>query len=163
IPIVRNNDFLAKDKLKKLIAPFKLRRVKSEVLQDLPPKVEDVRMCELSTHQQALYRALVERDGARLADELRDAGKKVDYISVFAALSKLKRICDHPALVINGPRSADLSSGKFDVFKELLQEALDGGQKVVVFTQYLEMMDLIEEHLRRNRIDFAEIRGDSRE
>jgi SNF2 family DNA or RNA helicase len=163
IPIVRGNDFLAKEKLKKLIAPFKLRRVKSEVLQDLPPKVEDVRMCDLSSHQQALYRALVERDGERLADELRDAGKKIDYITVFAALSKLKRICDHPALVVNGPRNTDLQSGKFDVFKELLQEALDSGQKVVVFTQYLEMMDLIESHLRQNRIDFSEIRGDSRE
>jgi SNF2 family DNA or RNA helicase len=163
IPIIRNNDFLAKDKLKKLIAPFKLRRVKSEVLQDLPPKVEDVRMCDLSAHQQALYRALVERDGERLADELRDAGKKIDYISVFAALSKLKRICDHPALVVNGPRTMDLHSGKFDVFKELMQEALDSGQKVVVFTQYLEMMNIIEDYLRHLRVDFAEIRGDSRE
>jgi superfamily II DNA or RNA helicase len=163
IPIVRNNDIFAREKLKRLIAPFKLRRVKSEVLQDLPPKVEDVRMCELSAHQQALYRALVERDGERLADELRDAGRKIDYITVFAALSKMKRICDHPALVVKGPRSTDLHSGKFEVFKELMQEALDSGQKVVVFTQYLEMMDLIEEYLRENRVDFSEIRGDSRE
>jgi superfamily II DNA or RNA helicase len=163
IPIIRNNDFLAKDKLKKLIAPFKLRRVKSEVLQDLPPKVEDMRFCELSAHQQALYRALVERDGERLADELRDAGRKIDYISVFAALSKLKRICDHPALVLNGPRTMDLHSGKFEVFKELMQEALASGQKVVVFTQYLEMMNIIEDYLRHLRVDFSEIRGDSRE
>jgi superfamily II DNA or RNA helicase len=163
IPIVRNNDIQAKEKLKKLIAPFKLRRVKSEVLQDLPPKVEDVRMCELSAHQQALYRALVERDGERLAEELRDAGKKIDYITVFAALSKMKRICDHPALVVNGPRTMDLHSGKFEVFKELIQEALDSGQKIVVFTQYLEMMNIIEDYLRHNRVDFAEIRGDSRE
>ncbi|HVR87794.1 MAG TPA: DEAD/DEAH box helicase [Planctomycetota bacterium] len=163
IPIIRNNDFLAKEKLKKLIAPFKLRRVKSEVLQDLPPKVEDVRMCELSAHQAALYRALVERDGERLADALRDQGKKIDYISVFAALSKLKRICDHPALVVKGPRTMDLHSGKFEVFKELIQEALDSGQKVVVFTQYLEMMNIIEDYLRHLRVDFAEIRGDSRE
>ncbi|MBI3857275.1 MAG: DEAD/DEAH box helicase family protein, partial [Planctomycetes bacterium] len=159
IPIVRNNDIFAREKLKRLIAPFKLRRVKSEVLQDLPPKVEDVRMCELSSHQQALYRALVERDGERLAEELRDAGKKIDYITVFAALSKMKRICDHPALVVNGPRTMDLHSGKFEVFKELIQEALASGQKVVVFTQYLEMMNIIEDYLRHHRVDFSEIRG----
>ncbi len=163
IPIVRGQDHFAKEKLKRLIAPFKLRRVKSEVLQDLPPKVEDVRMCELSPHQQALYRTLVDRDAERLADDLRDASKKIDYISVFAALSKLKRVCDHPALLVQGPRSGDLASGKFEVFKELLDEALAGGQKVVVFTQYLQMMDLIERHLRENRIGYAEIRGDSRE
>jgi superfamily II DNA or RNA helicase len=162
-PIVKGNDVFAREKLKKMIAPFKLRRVKSEVLQDLPPKVEDLRYCELSPHQQALYRAIVEKDGERLADELRDAKKKVDYISVFAALSKLKRVIDHPALVIDGPRAKDLSSGKFEVFKELLREALDSGQKVVVFTQYLQMMDLIEEHLRAGRVKYAEIRGDSRE
>ncbi len=163
IPIVRGNDVFAREKLKRLIAPFKLRRVKSEVLQDLPPKVEDVRICELSPHQAALYRTLVETDAERLADDLRDASKKVDYISVFAALSKLKRVCDHPALIVEGPRSRDLSSGKFEVFKELLDEAVASGQKVVVFTQYLKMMDLIEEHLRASRIGYAEIRGDSRE
>jgi superfamily II DNA or RNA helicase len=163
IPIIKGNDVFAKEKLKKMIAPFKLRRIKSEVLQDLPPKVEDMRNCELSAHQQALYRAIVEKDGERLADELRDAGKKIDYISVFAALSKLKRVVDHPALVVEGPRARDLESGKFEVFKELLKEAIDSDQKVVVFTQYLQMMDLIEEHLRERRIGFAEIRGDSRE
>jgi superfamily II DNA or RNA helicase len=163
IPIVRHNDPAAREELKRMIAPFKLRRVKSEVLQDLPPKVEDVRMCDLSPHQAALYRALVARDGERLAEDLRDRTKKIDYVSVFAVLSKLKRICDHPALVVEGPRARDLSSGKFDVFCELLEEALAGGQKVVVFTQYLRMMDLIEEHLRARRVGFAEIRGDSRE
>jgi superfamily II DNA or RNA helicase len=163
IPIVRGQDSSAKEKLKKMIAPFKLRRVKSEVLQDLPPKVEDVRMCELSAHQAALYRTLVERDAEKLAEELRDRSRQVDYLSVFAALSKLKRVCDHPALLVDGPRSADLESGKFEVFKELLEEAIASGQKVVVFTQYLKMMDLIEEHLRSRRIGFAEIRGDSRE
>jgi SNF2 family DNA or RNA helicase len=163
IPIVKHADKEAMDELKRMIGPFKLRRVKSEVLQDLPPKVEDVRTCELSAHQSALYQAVVARDGERLAEDLRDRSKKVDYIGVFAALSKLKRICDHPALVVEGPRARDLTSGKFDVFCELLDEAVASGQKVVVFTQYLQMMDLIEAHLRSRRIGFAEIRGDSRE
>ncbi|HEX7900000.1 MAG TPA: DEAD/DEAH box helicase [Planctomycetota bacterium] len=163
IPIIREEDKAARDKLKKLIQPFKLRRLKSEVLQDLPPKVEDVRMCDLSPHQAALYRTLVEKDGEKLVDDLRDQSKKVDYISVFAALSKLKRVVDHPALIVDGPRARDLTSGKFEVFKELLDEALASGQKVVVFTQYLQMMDIIEDYLRQSRVGFAEIRGDSRE
>src|SRR5258708_18338620 len=122
-----------------------------------------MRLCERSAHQSALYRALVERDGERLAEDLRDGNKKIDYISVFAALSKLKRICDPPALVVTGPRTMDLHSGKFEVFKELIQEALDSGQKIVVFTQYLEMMNIIGDYLRHLRVDFSEIRGDSRE
>jgi superfamily II DNA or RNA helicase len=163
IPIARESHPEAIADLKEMIAPFKLRRMKSEVLEDLPPKVEDVRMCELSAHQSALYRALVQRDGRALADDLRDRTKRVDYISVFATLGKLKRICDHPALLVSGPRASDLSSGKFEVFQEILDEALGSGQKVVVFTQYLQMMDIIEAHLRSIRVPFAEIRGDTRD
>src|SRR5439155_24933497 len=84
-------------------------------------------------------------------------------LGVFGALGQLRRVCDHPALVMQGSRASDLVSGKFEVFKELLEEALASGQKVVVFTQYLQMMDLIEEHLRAMRVPFAEIRGDSRD
>jgi SNF2 family DNA or RNA helicase len=163
VPIVRHSDPEAMEELKRMIAPFKLRRIKSEVLQDLPPKVEDVRMCDLSAHQSALYRAIVQKDAAMLVDDLKDKTKKVDYISVFAALGKLKRVCDHPALLVKGQRATGLESGKFETFKELLDEAMGSGQKVVVFTQYLEMMDLIEEHLRAIRIPFSEIRGDTRD
>jgi SNF2 family DNA or RNA helicase len=163
IPIVKEQDAVVRDELKRRIAPFKLRRVKSEVLQDLPPKVEDVRMCDLSEHQAVLYRTIVQKDGEALADELRNTSRKVDYVSVFAALSKLKRVCDHPALLVPGGRARDLQSGKFDVFRELMDEALGSGQKVVVFTQYLEMMDIIEDHLRSLRVPFSEIRGDTRD
>ncbi len=163
IPIVKRNAAAARGRLKALIAPFKLRRVKSEVLQDLPPKVEDLRMCDLSPHQAALYRTIVQRDGEALAEDLRDTGRQVDYMSIFSTLSKLKMVCDHPALLVDGPRAQDFSSGKFDVFRELMDEALASGQKVVVFTQYLKMMDLIEAHLRSIRVSYSEIRGDTRD
>ncbi len=162
VPIVRGEDGNALARLRKLIDPFKLRRMKSEVLSDLPAKVEDVRFCELTPHQAALYRALVEKEKKAL-DELEATGQDFDAVSVFAALSKLKRICDHPALVLEGGRTRELASGKFEVFKELMDESLRSGQKVVVFTQYLEMMDLIEDWLRARRVRFAEIRGNTKD
>jgi SNF2 family DNA or RNA helicase len=163
IPIVKEEDGGALARLKKRIAPFKLRRVKSEVLADLPPKVEDYRFCDLTPHQQALYRALTDRQGQELIDELKNTTANVDYVGVFAALGRLKRICDHPALVLEGARTKDLQSGKFELFKEVLDEAMRSGQKVVVFTQYLEMMDILEEHLRAQRIRYAEIRGSTKD
>jgi hypothetical protein len=163
IPIMKDQDGGALARLKKMISPFKLRRVKSEVLADLPAKVEDYRHCELTPHQQALYRAVTDRAGKELIDELKDISANVDYVGVFAALGKLKRVCDHPALVLEGARTKDLVSGKFELFKEVLNEALGSGQKVVVFTQYLEMMDIIEEHLRANRVRFSEIRGNTKD
>ncbi len=163
IPIMKEEDGNALARLKKMIAPFKLRRIKSEVLADLPPKVEDYRFCDLTGHQQALYRAVTDRKGKELIDELKDVKAQVDYVSVFAALGKLKQICDHPALVLEGERTKDLQSGKFELFKEVMEEALRSGQKVVVFTQYLQMMDIIEEWLRANRVRFSEIRGNTKD
>ena len=162
IPIVRDGDGAALERLRRLIHPFKLRRVKAEVLSDLPAKVEDVRWCDLAPAQAALYRALLEKEGA-LVEELRREGVTPDYASIFATLTRLKRICDHPALVLDGDRTRDLPSGKFEAFAELMDESLRSGHKIVVFTQYLEMMDLIEAWLRERRIRFAEIRGHTRD
>ena len=162
IPIVRDGDGLALERIRKLIHPFKRRRVKAEVLSDLPAKVEDVRWCELTAPQAALYRSLLEKEEA-LVENLRQEGSTPDYAGIFATLTKLKRICDHPALVLDGSRTRELRSGKFETFAELMDESLRSGHKVVVFTQYLEMMDLIEEWLRGRRVRFAEIRGGTRD
>jgi SNF2 family DNA or RNA helicase len=162
VPIVRDGDGAALERLQRLIHPFKLRRVKSEVLSDLPAKVEDVRWCDLTASQAALYRALLEKEGA-LVEDLRRENIAPDYASIFATLSKLKRICDHPALVLDGLRTRELRSGKFEAFEELMDESLRSGHKVVVFTQYLEMMDIIESWLRGRRVGFAEIRGSTRD
>lgn len=159
-PIVQRGDAAAMERLRRLVHPFKLRRCKAEVLKELPPKVEDVRRCELSPHQAALYRASLEQAG-ELIDGLRDRSRPIEYIHIFALLTRLKRICDHPALVLTGRRARRLSSGKFAVFQELLEDVLASGQKVVVFSQYLEMLDLIAEDLVRRGVGFALLRGDT--
>ncbi len=159
VPILRHGDAVAGTTLRRVVHPFKLRRLKREVLAELPPKVEDVRFCHLSPHQAALYREAVAQQGRPLVDNLRRPTTKVDYLHIFAVLSRLKRICDHPALVLEGARGRHLSSGKFDLFKELMEEALDGDAKVVVFSQYLEMLDLIEDWLRAKGVGFSGLRG----
>ena len=131
-----------------------------EAVRRLIKKDSKRKVVFLTIHE---YRALVDKDAGEVAKGLQDRTRKVDYMSVFAALSRLKRVCDHPALIVEGPRVADLESGKFEVFKELLNEALQSGQKVVVFTQYLKMMDIIEEYLRSHRIGFSEIRGNTKD
>ena len=163
VPILRQGDAGASTTLRRVVHPFKLRRLKREVLAELPPKLEDVRFCHLSPHQAALYREVVAQQGKPLVDSLRRPGMKVDYLHIFAVLSRLKRICDHPALVLEGPRGRHLGSGKFDLFKELMEEALDGDAKVVVFSQYLEMLDLIEDWLRAKGVAFSGLRGSTRQ
>ncbi len=157
---IEGGDGQALEVLKRAIQPFKLRRLKAQVLTDLPPKIEDVRFASLTTHQAVLYQEILSRARASgLLDRLRNRSERVDYAHVFAILSHLKRLCDHPSLVLEGRSTRNLASGKFDLFKELMAEALDAGEKVVVFSQYLGMLDLIEEHLGRSGVRYSGLRG----
>lgn len=144
--------------LRRAIRPFKLRRLKRDVLTELPRKVEDYRTCRLSPEQATLYREILARRAAPLVEQLRSSGR-VDYIHIFAVLTLLKRLCDHPALVARSKKKSELVSGKFEAFKELLEEIVEADEKVVVFSQYLEMLDLIEAHLTEKGIGFAKLRG----
>jgi superfamily II DNA or RNA helicase len=147
--------------LQRLVRPFVLRRTKAQVLPELPPKIVDKRYCELTPEQRAIYRSVIDSRAMPLRAQLR-SGAKVPYIHVFAALNYLKQICNHPAS-LRGPLAADVPSGKWELFVELLDECMTSGLKVVVFSQYLSMLELIEKHLERNAIGFASIKGATRE
>ena len=147
--------------LQRLVRPFVLRRTKAQVLTQLPPKIVDKRYCELTSEQRALYRRVLESRARPLRAQLR-AGAIVSYVHVFAALNYLKQICNHPASA-GGGFGADVSSGKWEAFTELLDECLNSGLKVVVFSQYLPMLDLIEKHLEVHDVGYASIRGGTRE
>lgn len=147
--------------LQRLVRPFVLRRTKAQVLTELPPKIVDRRFCELTSEQRALYRRVLESRAKPLRVQLR-AGARVSYMHIFAALNYLKQICNHPASA-GGGFGADVPSGKWEMFTELLDECLTSGLKVVVFSQYLPMLDLIEKHLHVHDVGYASIRGGTRE
>jgi superfamily II DNA or RNA helicase len=158
--------------LQRLVRPFVLRRTKAQVLTELPPKIVDKRYCELTGEQRALYHRVLEARAKPLRAQLR-AGQIVSYVHIFAALNYLKQICNHPASVGGGFAAAGeasggfgetgVSSGKWDLFEQILDECMSSGLKVVVFSQYLSMLDLIEKHLVVNDIGYASIRGGTRE
>jgi superfamily II DNA or RNA helicase len=147
--------------LRRIISPFVLRRLKTSVLDELPEKIEDLRTCVLSDDQVGLYRDAIGGKGAELARQIEAAGDApLPYIHVFALLNLLKQVCDHPALALGKLDEADrLASGKWDLYREILQEALDSGQKVVVFTQFLGMIELMERHLRELGVGHVTLTG----
>jgi SNF2 family DNA or RNA helicase len=146
------------------VKPFILRRKKSEVLTDLPEKIEEISYCDLSKEQEKLYAEVVALMRDTVYQELKNDRKPVPYIHVFATLSNLKQICDHPALYLGEPKKfQEHTSGKWDLFVELLNEALGSGQKVVVFSQYLDMLSMIEAHLKKKGIGYASIKGSTRD
>lgn len=159
-PIEKENDKEAAKLLTKMIQPFLLRRKKTEVLKDLPEKIEEISHCGLSDLQKELYKEVVSDETESVKEELRQGSS----MHVFALLTKLKRICNHPALEVGKPHEYHkYKSGKWELFTELLSEIRDSGQKVVVFSQYLEMLDIIERYLEDNSIKFAGIRGSTRD
>jgi superfamily II DNA or RNA helicase len=163
-PIEKFQDPTQKMLLSKLIKPFILRRKKSEVLFDLPEKIEEIAYCDLSHEQKKLYTETAQTLRNTVFAEIRDPSKPLSYVHVFSALSKLKQICDHPALLSeNIKKFAEHQSGKWDLFVELLQEARDSGQKVVIFSQYLDMLGIIELYLKKKGIGFATIKGSTRD
>jgi superfamily II DNA or RNA helicase len=149
--------------LRRLTAPFVLRRVKKAVLDELPEKIEDVRTCPLSEEQLRLYRQTIATKGVALVQKLRTKAEPLPYIHIFALLNMLKQICDHPALALGDvERYPDYDSGKWDLFQELLTESLDSGQKVVVFTQYLGMIAIMKSHLEQLGVPSVTLTGSSR-
>ncbi len=163
-PIEKENDEEKKLLLTRLIKPFILRRKKSEVLLDLPEKIEEIAYTDLSEEQRKLYNGVIAQMRETVYPDLKDASKPVPYLHVFAALSKMKQICDHPALIDGDLKNFQKrASGKWDLFVELLQEARESGQKVVVFSQYLDMLALIEMYLKKKGIGYASIKGSTRD
>lgn len=160
IPIERNYDKKARIRLNKVTAPFIMRRLKKDVLKDLPDKVETDMLCEMTATQETFYQKIVQEQKASLLNMLNN--EKEGTLHVFALLTKLKQLCDHPSLIETtlDPFKEEMS-GKWELFKELLAEARDSGQKVVVFSQYLEMLNIIEKYLKKQGIGFASLRGSS--
>ncbi len=163
-PIEKNQDPEKKALLGRLVKPFILRRKKGEVLKDLPEKIEEIAYCDLSDEQRTLYRDVASHMKETLYQDLKDPSKPVSFVHIFSILSTLKQICDHPSLILKDAKKYHLHhSGKWDLFVELLNEARDSGQKVVIFSQYLEMLAIIEAHLKKKGIKYASIKGSTRD
>lgn len=151
-----------RDALQRLVRPFVLRRTKQQVLTELPPKIVDKHYCDMTSEQRTLYRRVIEARAKPLRAQLR-AGAIVSYVHVFAALNYLKQICNHPASAGGGFDDANVTSGKWEMFVELLDSCLSSGLKVVVFSQYLKMLEIIERELQHSEVGFASIKGTTRE
>lgn len=145
-------------RLKRLIEPLKMRRTKDQVLDDLPEKVEDIRHCRLSGRQKELYHQTLNERANHLLDVLQDRSKPMPYLHVFSLLQRLKQICNHPALVTKAPWQEE-SSEKFDLLKELLDESLNSSHKVVIFSQYVKMIEIITAYLTEQNIEHVTLVG----
>jgi len=147
--------------LRKKVAPFILRRMKADVLEDLPPVSEIVYHCQLSKTQQELYRSYAQSARDELVKLVaRDGFDKVQ-IHVLATLTRLKQICCHPAIFAKEtPDEGD--SAKYDMLVELIQTLIEGGHKTVIFSQYTKMLQIMRRDFEQMGIRFVYLDGSSK-
>ena len=157
LPIEKDGDADARARLRRLIAPFVLRRLKSEVLDDLPPRTEIILHVEMSPDEAAFYEALRQRaveDLEALADE--QVGDGEHRLQILAHLTRLRLACCDPRLVqeTNAP-----GSSKLETFAETLDELLANQHKVLVFSQFVKHLKLVEEHLVETGVAYQYLDG----
>lgn len=151
--------------LKSRVKPFILRRTKNEVAKDLPPKVENIYYSALLDDQMELYAALAKKLKEQVLQDVDEKGIGQSQISILDALLKLRQICCHPRLLkLDMPGfNANLSSGKFEAFKDLVTSIIDDGHKVLVFSQFVQMLHIIRNWLHMVEIPFCYLDGTSKD
>ncbi|MDP2371001.1 DEAD/DEAH box helicase [Rhodoferax sp.] len=153
-PIERLQDGDARQRLRKLIRPFILRRTKSQVLSELPSRTEILRQVQLSSEESALYEALRRAALERLANTEGEGGQR--HIQILAEIMKLRRACCNPQLVAP---ELGLPSSKLAAFGELLDELLANRHKALVFSQFVDHLSLIRRELDTRGVRYQYLDG----
>ncbi len=146
VPIQALRDADAAGRLKRLTAPFILRRLKTDrsIIADLPEKMEMKVFCTLTREQASLYRAV-----AAAAEQGMESAAGIQRKGlILATLSKLKQVCNHPAQFLGDNSAIEGRSGKLARLTEMLEEILEGGDRALVFSQFSEMGGILRRHLQ---------------
>ena len=153
IPIEKHQDREARRQLKKLIQPFMLRRIKSQVLDELPPRTEITLRVEMSPQEQQFYEAIRQQAIENIEGNSEKPGR---HLQILAEIMRLRRACCNPKLI--DPQTS-ISSTKLEVFAEVLDELLESRHKALVFSQFTAHLALIREHLDKQGISYKYLDG----
>lgn len=155
IPIVSAGDENKMQRLRRMIRPFVLRRLKTDVLKDLPEKIEENVFSRLEGEQSALYHAHVQKMKIML-EKQDDADFAKGKIEILAELTRLRQICCDPALVFEGYGG---ESAKMETCMELVAGAVASGHKILLFSQFTSMLDHIREQFEKSGISYYMLTG----
>lgn len=158
-PIMKKNDAQALQDLRKKTECFMLRRTKSEVLKELPPKIEQTIVSELSAAQNILYQEILANVKSEIEKTVSQKGFAKSQIHILAGLMKLRQVCNHPTLLLKNNDYTKYESAKLESFKELVAEIISAGRKVLVFSQFTQMLDILADVLAKNKIEYAYLSG----
>ena len=150
---------LAQARLRRKLHPFLLRRLKTEVAKDLPPKIQRRATCTLTPDQQTVYTQLVESSRRRLTDLVASQGYARCTMEVLKTLLQLRQLCCHMDLLKLQGVSSSQPSAKMDLFFELVDEALDSGHRILVFSQFVSMLTILRREIEKRELAYCYLDG----
>ena len=158
-PISKDEDKEAMEKLKSMIEPFILRRIKENVLTELPEKTITVLNNEMSGDQLKIYLSYMQSAKKQAKEEIETNGIANSQIKILALLMRLRQICCHPGLFIE---NYDGESSKLNQCMEILKDAINGGHKILLFSGYSSMFTYLEKELKKENINYFKLTGQTK-
>lgn len=152
----------AQKRLRKKLQPFLLRRLKRDVAKDLPPKIEKVAWCRMTADQELVYKELVRRSQQKLESLVASQGFQRSRMEVLKTLMRLRQACCHLDLLKLPGLNSEAPSGKLDLFREMMLEAVDGGHRVLVFSQFTSMLDILRRELEQMDLRYCHLDGSTK-
>ncbi|MFA9423303.1 MAG: SNF2 helicase associated domain-containing protein [Sedimentibacter sp.] len=159
IPIVKEQNSEILQRLHKQIQPFILRRLKKDVLKELPDKIETLYYAQMETVQKKLYFAELMKLNEQFNNEIESNGYNKSQIKILSMLTRLRQICCDPSLYFDNYKGG---SAKLDLCMEIVKESIENGHKILIFSQFTSMLSIIEKHLSCNFIDYYLLTGSTK-
>ena len=161
-PIEKHGDTEQRQRLVRRVAPFLLRRTKSEVIKELPAKTEIIRSVALDSKQAALYESIRLSMEKKVRDAISQKGLSRSHITILDALLKLRQTCCDPQLLSLTQAKKVKSSAKLEMLMEMLPELLEEGRRILLFSQFTKMLEIIEKKLNEVGISYTKLTGQTR-
>lgn len=163
---IREGNVEVLEYFKKKVSAFILRRMKTDVAKDLPEKIETTTFCSLGDEQQELYYTLAKQLKKQVLHDVDEKGIGKAQISILDALLKLRQICCHPKLLrlnIPGVQLQNIVSSKFETFKELITTIVESEHRVLVFSQFIQMLHIMRDWFIRENIPYCYLDGTTKD
>ena len=162
-PIMERQDKIVEKRLKLQIYPFILRRMKRDVAKDLPDKVENIAYCELTDEQKDFYLQVLDSTKEELFKSIEQNGLEKSRLSIFSALLRMRQICCHPRLYDKNNVKNVISSGKFEKLKVMLEEIISEKHRILLFSQFVDMLDIVKAWLEKTGIKYEYLTGKTKD
>lgn len=159
IPIVKDENEETMNKLRMLIEPFILRRTKKQVLTELPDKTVTVLNNEMNDEQRKVYVSYLADAKSELNEQIQSNGFEKSQMQILSVLTRLRQICCHPSLFLDNYKG---ESSKLNQCIEILKEAIESGHKILLFSTYTSMFEIIEKELKKEQIQYFKLTGQTK-